>query len=437
MGQKARGFARATSVRSDVDRSEEDCGRFSRRLLALALAGAVLRVAYLLSQQPTPISSDAIYYRSNARFLLDGRGFLNPVTFTPSAAHPPAWSIALALPQGLGFDSQLSHQLFAGFVGTLSVILIALAARAVAGPRVGLVAAAIATVYPNLWLHERTLLSEVLVLPLVALAIWMAYRYLARPRAGLAAALGFLVGLLALTRPELVVLVAALLVPLVLLAGRSTVGLRRRLVWVLVGAGVTAATILPWTAYSSARSEHPVFLSTNFGSTAYVANCPGAYEGEHLGAINPKCWGDLYRRTTKGDGSSIDIKLRGLAIKYARDNLGRVPIVLAAREGRTWDVYRPFQQNHLDAQFDKTEVWVYDLALFSYWLLLPAAIAGVVVLRRRHVPVFVLLSFGVVVVIATAITLGQTRIRTPAEVPIVILAAVGIDAACRMMRHSR
>jgi len=60
------------------------------------------------------------------------------------------------------------------------------------------------------------------------------------------------------------------------------------------------------------------------------------------------------------------------------------------------------------------------------------------VLRRRRVPVFVLLSFCLVVVAATALTLGQTRIRAPAEVPIVILAAIGIDAAVqRFARSSR
>lgn len=431
--------APAARVRSEVERgpsAEEDRQprSFLLWLSAIALVGAVLRLAYLLTQKARPISGDAFYYNANAKLLVDGRGFLNPLSLKPSALHPPAWSFALVIPQELRFDSQLSHQLFAGLIGTVSVMLIGLAARAVAGPRAGLVAAAIAAVYPNVWLHERTLLSEVLVVPLAALAIWMAYRYLARPRPGLAAALGALIGLLALTRPEQLLLVAALLVPLVLIAARSTVPLRRRIVWVLVGAGVTAATLLPWAVYNNARFDHPVALSTNFGSTAYVANCPGAYEGEYLGAVNPNCWAGVYLRAV-GDESSTDIKLRGLAFNYARDHLSRVPIVIAAREGRTWGVYRPFQQNRIDAGFDKTEIWVYDLALVSYWLLLPAAIAGVIVLRRRRVPVFVLLSFGVVVVIATALTLGQTRIRTPAEVPIVILAAIAIDAAFQRFWH--
>ena len=63
------------------------------------------------------------------------------------------------------------------------------------------------------------------------------------------------------------------------------------------------------------------------------------------------------------------------------------------------------------------------------------AVLGVVVLRRRRVPVFPLLAFPITVLISVALTFGQARYRAPAEAALVILAAVAIDAAIERRRE--
>jgi hypothetical protein len=63
-----------------------------------------------------------------------------------------------------------------------------------------------------------------------------------------------------------------------------------------------------------------------------------------------------------------------------------------------------------------------------YWVLLPLAVVGVLVLVRRRVGVWPLLSPAVVVVITTALTYGQQRFRSGAEPAIVVLAAVTVAA---------
>ena len=75
-----------------------------------------------------------------------------------------------------------------------------------------------------------------------------------------------------------------------------------------------------------------------------------------------------------------------------------------------------------------TTVWVYDLRLVTYWILLVPAIFGSIALRRRRVPLYPLLAFIVTVVLSVAVTYGETRYRAAAEVSIALLAAVGIDA---------
>ena len=68
------------------------------------------------------------------------------------------------------------------------------------------------------------------------------------------------------------------------------------------------------------------------------------------------------------------------------------------------------------------------LALFGFWLLVIPAAAGVVVLRRRRIPVYPLLGFFAIVAVTVATTYGETRYRAAVEVPLVLLAAVGLSA---------
>ena len=105
-------------------------------------------------------------------------------------------------------------------------------------------------------------------------------------------------------------------------------------------------------------------------------------------------------------------------------------------EGRAWSVFRPFQQTHLDSRIG-SPLWVERLRLLSYWLLAPAAIAGAVVLRRRRVTLIPLLAVIIEVVVTAALAFGDTRYRAPAEVPIVLLAAVFLDASWRRAPFAR
>jgi uncharacterized membrane protein len=69
-----------------------------------------------------------------------------------------------------------------------------------------------------------------------------------------------------------------------------------------------------------------------------------------------------------------------------------------------------------------------------YWVLLPLAVAGAVVLVRRRARVWPLVSTAVVVSVTTALTYGQQRFRTAAEPAIVVLAAVAVGAVLARRR---
>jgi hypothetical protein len=74
---------------------------------------------------------------------------------------------------------------------------------------------------------------------------------------------------------------------------------------------------------------------------------------------------------------------------------------------------------------------VQKLGVLAFFLLVPFAVAGALVLRRRRTPLWIMLV-PILVVSATALlTYGNLRFREPAELSVVVLAAVALDALWR------
>ena len=157
-----------------------------------------------------------------------------------------------------------------------------------------------------------------------------------------------------------------------------------------------------------------------------AGNCPTTYSGELLAYYANACV--FIRDPTAKNPLERDAHARKRALAFMRDHIARVPVVMAARVGRTFGFFRPSQQMHLETERGSPE-WVFRYGFYAYWALLPLAIAGVVITRRRRIPVYPLLVFPALAVWSVLLTIGSVRYRAPAEIPLVILAAVAIDAA--------
>ena len=85
---------------------------------------------------------------------------------------------------------------------------------------------------------------------------------------------------------------------------------------------------------------------------------------------------------------------------------------------------------HADQDF--LEGWpipVSDAWLAWFYPLLALAACGAVILRRRGQPIYPLMAMFIVATLTAFATYGSYRFRSEAEVAIVILAAVTLDAA--------
>ena len=393
---------------------------FLWRLALLTALGLAVRLVWALAVRgDTPITGDGNEFHQLAGLLADVHRYVEPVAgpLVPTAEKPPLYSLVLALPAQLGWHAVAADRVISCLLGAGTVAVLGLLGRRVAGARVGLVAAAIAALYPALWGLDSTVRSESLYGLLIALALLAAFRAAEQPSARRCCVLGVIVGLAALTRSEALLLVLLLGVPLVRLVPRG--GRFRAVALVVAGCALVVA---PWLARNWIVFDRPAPISTNVGGLFAGANCPTAYYGDAIG------WWACLPRIDPAWGRNeavISSHLQSQAFDYVSEHAGRVPVVMAARLGRTLGLYRPFQTATLEqfyADRDEAEV---RAGTFAYYVLAVLGAYGLWTLRRRK-DVWLLIAPILLVIVVSLTTYGSFRFRIAADLAIVVLAAVAL-----------
>ena len=396
-----------------------------RRPLALIALGAlVVRVLHaVLTRDWQPLRGDALTYHLEGGYLAAGEGFRRAFEDVPTAEFPPAQIVVLAAADLAGLDSVLAQKLAMCMLGAATVALVGVLGRQVGGSaRIGLVAAAMAAVYPPLVVTSGTLMAET-VYGLLLAGTLVAAAHAARtgtPRAFAVA--GALLGLTALARGEALALLALLLLPL---AWRARSGRAA-----LATAAACLAVLAPWTARNLTTFAEPVALSNNVGGLVRGANCEATYFTDQIGAWRFDCYG----RRPAGDESEQAAEYRRRGTAYLLEHADRLPLVMAARLGRLYDVWRPWSQGVFFAAAEGRHPRVTKLGLLAFWALLPLAGAGALLLRRRGRSLLVVLAPVALVTVVAVLTYGSTRFRFAAEPSFVILGAVAVTALAERWR---
>ncbi|HKP89748.1 MAG TPA: glycosyltransferase family 39 protein [Thermoleophilaceae bacterium] len=394
---------------------------FRARVGLIALAGVALRLGYVLGPaRDTKGIGDWYFFHWGANLIADGHWFVEPFLHTfegrlvPSAGHPPLWELLLSGVSFLGGTSYLAHRALGCILGGGTILLAALLGRRIGGERAGLTAAVLAAVYPVMVAADGSLMSEGLYTLLIAAALLAALRLRDRPDVRAAALLGAVVGLAAQTRSEALLLFPLLVLPVALTRPRGR--------FALAAASVLAAAVLiaPWTVRNWAEFGRPVLISTNDGTLLAGANCDLTYHGKDVGFWNIEC---ISERSLRNEARQ-EARWRSEGADYLGDHLGRLPLVLAARLARTWDLYQPRRMVlYAEGRWVRAE----QAGTVVYYLLLPLAIAGGFALRRRRSDLLVLLAPVALVVALSLIGYGIPRFRAPAEITLVVLAALTIS----------
>ncbi len=394
--------------------------RFRRALIAIAIGGLVLRVIYAYAiAKSRPLIGDALEFQQQANLLADGHGYIQVFPFyfshisRPSADKPPLYPFLEAIPSLFGGRNWAWHDLVDILGGTALIGVVGLLGRRVAGARAGIIAAAIAAIYPLLIAADGSLRSETIYALLVTLSLLVAIWCRDRPTPRRAAALGAVIGLAALTRGEALLLLVML--PF------AVAGWRRG----LISVAACVIVLAPWLVRTWAAFGQPVLISTNVGGLLAGANCAQTYSGPLLGQWTLACL-PKPQYTNEAQESN---RMRSIGLRYAKDHASRLPVVIAARLGRSFELFRPKEQWEMEAFYEGRSLQVERAGVLMYYVVALLAIAGAVILRRRHGPWLVLLAPIVLVVFVSITAYGFTRFRVGAEPALIVLAAVTLDAA--------
>jgi hypothetical protein len=400
--------------------------------------GAGLRVLWALKAQPPVELRDPALYMILADHLAAGDGYR--YGFGPdqgiSAYFPPGYPLALAgviwLVRLGPFDvSTLDAAVWFNVVLSVATIaLVFVLGRRLAGVRVGLVAAGIWALWPNLIFHSGIVLTETLFLFVFVLLLIVTLGDPAAARSPGRARLvtiGVLFGLTLLVRP-----VSAVVAPvfLVLWWGNGA----RAALWRLALVGVaTVAVLVPWSIRSSIAMDEPVALSLNFGDNLCLGHNPGATGG--FGDLSAHCFtAEGMRRPeaeTVRQSENID-----RALTYIRENPGetvrRTPSKLRITLENDFDGLRVAEDFGMTPIVSATTRDRLELVANGFYLLVAAAgVAGAVLLLRRPDParraVF-LVAAGLAQLISPLATFGDPRFKMPIYPTLAICAAVAVAA---------
>lgn len=442
-----------TSAAVDVSAHQHRAGKtgsstwFYPVLLLTVAVGLAVRIAFVTAASFPRIANDAVFFRMTATDLADGKGYVAPFVthpdkLVPTAAHPPLFPALLSVFDLLGIQSITAQRVGLAVVCCVAVLVVGLVGRKVAGPMVGIVAAAIAALDP-IWLqYIGTLLSESIYLIVVPLMLLLALRCLEDPNIWRFGLLGITIAGAVLIRSEAIDFVVLLGVPLLLFA--AVPWSRRCIFGVALLAGLLVI-VGPWLIRNEVQVGGAV-LSDQPGLTLAGSYCTNTFDPSDItyGSFNGDCadgtaavfirWEKPPDNATAWTELSLDRALTSSSEHFARTHLSEMPRVILAREASTWGLGN--HQFQLDLAVYQGRNRTYEqLGWILTWVLVPFAITGCVVLglrsRRRLV---IMLVPIVVVIVNVAVTYGSPRLRVAAEPSLAVLASVGVVAIARRIR---
>lgn len=395
-----------------------------RLVILICAAALLLRVAYRHATGGEEFWSNGYsFFYDAAQNLVAGKGLTLPQASVSTLEVAPLYPLLLA-PSVLLGGSYLAIVLPQAVIGMGTVLCALLIGRGLFNRRAGLIAAAMAAVYPYYVVHDTALQETGLLTFCMTLSTWLLLRMLGpqAPRTGLAS--GVTLGLSVLVRP-----VAA---PFALAGAAWTFlfgqgSLRQRSVRTLTLLACVAVIAGGWMA----SNMHPTGRPTGF--VFWVAHNPMTFSHYPRGSIDDSTK-DALAALPPADWK----KLRAMPDPVTRDSwfLARGHAYLAGQgmgeklteAGRK--VWTGFSWV-LNPEKPGLTQWIYFI---SYTPVLALGLAGMILTRqdwRRQGVIY--LQFMIFIAI-TAVLWAHTSHRAPLDVYLMIFAGAALDRLWSVLR---
>ena len=403
---------------------------------ALFVIAFALRLIYfLLNRNSNPLFYhpvlDGLFHHEWALEITSGNFWGDEVFF-----RAPLYPYLLALLYKVGGSSIAFAVLCQHILGSISVVLVYIFAREYFTRHVGLLAGLLAALYWPLIFFEGELLIVTLVIFLNLVMLILLSRAVKRQRLVLFLIAGFILGLSAIARPSILVILPVL--PLVFhFGGRGA--WRKQTAVLLVGLIVV---VTPVVVRNVVVGGDFVPIASQGGVNFYIGNNP---ESNGTQAIVPGARADLHG-TYRG------------AIELAQRDVGRAmkPSEVSNyyfRKGLDFLIFSPGEalflttkkfyffwagverSNSKYIQFFWQKFGLGKLPLPGFWFLAPFALTGVVLLWPRRRELSLLYLFTLSYMIGVVVFFVNARFRLPVVPVLILFAAYAICALFYSFRY--
>ena len=243
---------------------------FTSRVLWALVGGSDVRATFVY---------DATLYDHLARQLAKGRGYVNFLG-EPTAFLPPGYPAVLAVVYAVFGTSLVAAWVANAALATLTCLLVYLTASDLFTRHVGLVAAAIISVFPGDILRSGITMSEATFGCFFAAVVYLFVRWSAGPRQNGFSRwflFGLLLGATTLVRGVTLPFVA---VPAVIWLIRD--GARQSTIRTCLATLGLAVVVLPWTMRNQVVMRYPAVVSTDASDAFFNAHNPLAFGNESM-----------------------------------------------------------------------------------------------------------------------------------------------------------
>jgi len=384
-------------------------------IVAAAFLVRILFNVYVVGTQQVGLElfPDGKDYDALSLSLATGTGFA--IHGVPNTFRPPGYPFFLAALYMIFGHSYVAVKIVQSLLGALTCLMIFLIGQQLFSRRVGVIAATIATVYPLLVVYTGFLLSEVLFVFLSTFFLYALVRFRECTSWRWMAAAGLVLGAMNLTRPVTLLLPAVLFVCfwIELKAKRRAAMIAGMLaLWMLI-------PIVPWTIRNYTVRQAFILIADHHWLSVYIGNNRTILQKPDAigGWLEPEQIEGFQPTFKTGD-------YRSAALSFWRQHLLYEPWELLRLEAhklkRFWSVFPTSSRTtYRDAM----------ISLFSYGLLLPFFVVGLVLSLKMPNAPWVLIFWILHFCLMTLVVYGSTRLRAPVEPVVLLFSAFALERA--------
>lgn len=334
--------------------------------------------------------------------LANGSGY--ELNHAPYTFRPPGYPVFLAAVYMLFGHSIAAVKILQSVLDAATCVMILLIGERLFARRVGVIAGAIAAVYPFLIVYTGFVLSEALFVFLSTVFLYALLRFREHWSWRWLAVAGLLLGGMNLVRPAVLLLPAVLFFWLWIELGAK----RRAAVFAVVLALWMLVPILPWTVRNYLVRSSVLLIADHHWAALYAANNRQILQNSDKigGWIQPQ-GGEDYRADY---------------LSFIRDTALHEPLELVRLE-----VYKLYRFWSITPTSSHTTFRDTLVSFCSYGVLLLFAVGGMVLSLKMAQTPWLLFFWIANFCLMTLILYGSTRLRSPVEPALILFGALALE----------